>query len=179
MSRIGKQPIAIPQGVSVSFNDTDRVMTVTGPHGTLNRHVRADVSVSVSDEEVTLRPAGDSASARALWGTYASHARNMIEGVTNKFEKTLVVEGVGYRVEQSGSAVILSVGFSHPVREEIPEGVEVSVEKNVITVRGADKEQVGGFAARLRSIKKPEPYKGKGIRYSDEVVRRKQGKKAA
>ncbi len=178
MSRIGKNPIEIPQGVTASFSD-DRVLTIEGKHGALSRQVRPEVDITVEENSVQVSPRSKEIFARSLWGTYASHVRNMITGVTERFEKKLVVEGVGYKVEVSGSTLTLTVGFSHPVNMEIPDGLEVSVEKNVITIVGADKELVGSFAAQIRNTKKPEPYKGKGIRYHDEVVRRKQGKKSA
>ena len=123
-------------------------------------------------------PAKKTLFSQALWGTVASHIRNMIEGVNKPFEKRLIIEGVGYRAEISENNIVLAIGFSHPVIVPIPEGVEVTVQKNTITVSGINKEAVGHFTALVRSYKKPEPYKGKGIRYEDEIVRRKQGKKA-
>lgn len=179
MSRIGKKLIEIPEGVTVSFDKKERVLSVTGPNGGLERKLRSEVEVSISDGNVSFNVADESIFSRALWGTYASHTINMIEGVRNLFEKKLVVEGVGYTVEVSGGELTLKVGYSHPVKFSIPEGLDVSTEKNVIIVKGIDKELVGGFCAKVRSSKKPEPYKGKGIRYDDEVVRRKQGKRAA
>lgn len=175
MSRIGKNPIAIPEKTEISVSEG--VLTVKGPKGELVRSMHPEVSATIADGEVTITPASTSLLATALWGTYASHVRNMIHGVNTPFEKKLVLEGVGYRVELSGTTLKLSVGFSHPVSMEVPEGLTVTVEKNVITIAGADKEQVGQFAATLRAVRKPEPYKGKGIRYEDEVVKRKQGKK--
>ncbi len=179
MSRIGKQPIIIPQGVKVSFDPEKRILAVSGPHGELSRKIRSEVNVELDEESLVFTPRGKNIFSRALWGTYASHAMNMVEGVSERFEKKLVVEGVGYKVEVSGRSLILKVGYSHPVEIDIPEGLEVSVEKNVIMVKGADKELVGSFCAEVRSVRKPEPYKGKGIRYDNEVVRRKQGKRAA
>ena len=179
MSRVGKKLIEIPEGVTVSFNPEERVLSVVGPHGNLARKLRTEVDVSIADGTVSFNINNDDIFSRALWGTYASHAVNMIEGVSNLFEKKLIVEGVGYTVEVSGGELTLKVGYSHPVKFTIPEGLDVSTEKNVITVKGIDKEAVGGFCAKVRSSKKPEPYKGKGIRYDNEVVRRKQGKRAA
>ncbi len=179
MSRIGKQLISIPQGVKVRFNSDERTLIVSGPHGELSRKLRSEVNVEVGEETVTFTPKDEDIFSKALWGTYASHTINMIEGVSNRFEKKLVVEGIGYKVEVSGNSLVLKVGFSHPVNIEIPKGLEVMVEKNVITVKGFDKELVGSFCAGVKSVKKPEPYKGKGIRYENEVVRRKQGKRAA
>ena len=177
MSRIGKQPIAIPEKTDVSISDG--TINVKGPLGELSRKITSDVSVVVKEGQVILTPTRDSALARALWGTYASHVKNMIQGVNEVFEKKLIIEGVGYKAEVSGENLTLSVGFSHPVILSIPKGIQVTIEKNVISIRGSDKESVGQFTAQVRAKKKPEPYKGKGIRYSDEVVRRKQGKRAA
>jgi len=177
MSRIGKQPIVIPEKTDVSVSDG--TISVKGPLGELSRKITSDVAIVVKEGQVILTPTRDSALARALWGTYASHVKNMIQGVNEVFEKKLIIEGIGYRAEVSGENLTLSVGFSHPVVLSIPKGIQVTVEKNVVSIRGSDKESVGQFAAQVRAKKKPEPYKGKGIRYSDEVVRRKQGKRAA
>ena len=176
MSRLGKIPVAIPSGVEVDF--TDGVMTVKGSKGTLTQSMRDEVTVTVADGEVHFAPANDSKEARALWGTYAALARNMITGVTEGFEKKLEIEGVGYRAEATGDTLTLNVGYSHPVVMELPEGLTATVEKNVITIAGFDKEAVGQFAANVRKVRKPEPYKGKGIRYEGEYIIRKQGKKA-
>lgn len=177
MSRTGKLPIQIPAGTDVSIVSDEVV--VKGKGGTLRRPLHPAVSVAIDNGSVTVTPARQNRLARALWGTYAAHIRNMVSGVNQPFVKKLQVEGIGYRVELSGKQLKLLIGFSHPVMVAIPEGVAVAVEKNIITVSGADKEQVGEFAATVRAIKKPEPYKGKGIRYENEVVREKQGKKAA
>lgn len=176
MSRLGKQPITIPSGVEATF--ADGVLTIKGPKGTLTLKVRKDVTVTVADGVITLAPAADTIEARALWGTYAAHAHNMIAGVTEGFTKVLEIEGVGYRAEASGQKLTINVGFSHPVIMEVPEGLTTTVEKNVVTITGIDKEAVGQFAANVRKVKKPEPYKGKGIRYQGEYIIRKQGKKA-
>lgn len=176
MSRLGKLPVAVPNGVTVSF--ADGVLTVTGPKGTLTRTVKEkDVAVEVSDEGVTFTPQ-DTPHAPALWGTYAAHCRNMIQGVTEGFTKILDIEGVGYRAEVQGDKLVLNLGFSHPVEMQIPAGVEAAVEKSTITLTGGDVEILGQFAANVRAVRPPEPYKGKGIRYRDEYVIRKQGKKA-
>jgi len=176
MSRLGKQPIAVPQGVDVTF--ADGVLSVKGPKGTLSRPVKKEVEVTIGDGTVAFAPTKDTPAVRALWGTYAAHAGNMITGVTEGFKKELEIEGVGYRAEAQGNKIKLSVGFSHPVELTAPEGVEVAVEKNLITVSGIDKDVVGQFAANVREVKKPEPYKGKGIHYVGEYIIRKQGKKA-
>ena len=177
MSRVGKQILTIPPQTEVTV--LNNVIRVKGPLGELERSFRpVDVSVEVKDGAVSVLPKRETKVARSLWGTYASHVQNMLEGVHKPFEKKLIVEGVGYRVEVQGTNVALSVGYSHPVVLPVPEGITVTVEKNEITVSGRDKELVGEFAATIRSKKKPEPYKGKGIRYSDEIIRRKQGKRA-
>ena len=149
-----------------------------GKGGTLSRALHPAISVFVGEKEVVVALVAKTRLARALWGTYAAHVRNMVLGVTTPFVKKLQIEGIGYRAELTGSSLKLSVGFSHPVLAPVPQGLSVSVEKNIITSSGADKELVGSFAAEVRSIKKPEPYKGKGIRYEGEIVREKQGKKA-
>ncbi|MBI4093917.1 50S ribosomal protein L6 [Candidatus Kaiserbacteria bacterium] len=177
MSRIGKKPIPIPQGTEVSVASHEVI--VKGKGGTLKRALHPAVSVTVSGNKVMVAPARDNRLARALWGTYAAHVRNMISGVNTPFTKKLIVEGIGYRAEATPKELKLALGFSHPVIVRIPEGVKVAVDKNAISIEGADKELVGQFTASVRSQKKPEPYKGKGIRYEYEVIRRKQGKKAA
>ena len=176
MSRLGKQPVTIPAGVTVTLEAG--VLTVKGPKGTLKREVRTDVDFAITEQAVTLTPTKTSQAA-ALWGTYAAHLRNMIKGVTTGYTKELEIEGVGYRAEVKGNQLVLSVGFSHPVPLTIPEGVTATAEKNLVTLSGFDKDLVGQFAANVRKVKKPEPYKGKGIRYRGEYIIRKQGKKAA
>lgn len=175
MSRLGKQPISIPKGVEATF--ADGVLTVKGPKGTLAREMRGDITVTIENDVLTFAKSKESDNAKKMWGTFAAHARNMIQGVTEGFKKELDIEGVGYRAEAQGNKIKLSVGFSHPVEVVAPEGVTVATEKGHITISGVDKEVVGQFAANLRSIKKPEPYKGKGIRYTGEYIIRKQGKK--
>jgi len=176
MSRIGKQPIEVPSDVTVSVDGNE--IFVKGPKGELSRRFVDRVFVETKDNGIQITPRDDSKFSRSLWGTYASHVRNMIQGVREDFEKKLIIEGVGYRAQVEGDALVLSLGFSHPVKISIPKTLSVSVEKNVITVAGIDKEEVGQFAGNVRSKRVPEPYKGKGIRYSDEIVRRKEGKKA-
>ncbi|MCD5381458.1 MAG: 50S ribosomal protein L6 [Candidatus Pacebacteria bacterium] len=175
MSRLGKIPVSIPSGVTVTF--ADDVLTVKGAKATLTRAIKKDVDIKIEGDSVTLIP-GETVAAKALWGTYAAHLRNMVTGVTEGFTKILEIEGVGYRAEVKGNEIILNVGFSHQVPLEIPEGITATVEKSIITIAGADKDEVGQFAANVRKVKKPEPYKGKGIRYRGEYVIRKQGKKA-
>ncbi|HEV3244912.1 MAG TPA: 50S ribosomal protein L6 [Candidatus Paceibacterota bacterium] len=177
MSRTGKLPIKIPAGTEVSVQSGE--ITVKGKGGTLKRLTHPAVKIEIANGEAVVSPAQPTRLARALWGTYAAHVRNMIAGVNTPFQKRLDVQGIGYRAELSGKQLKLLVGFSHPVLVAIPEGVTAVVEKNIISISGASKEQVGQFAASVRAIRKPEPYKGKGIRYEGEVVRQKQGKKAA
>lgn len=178
MSRIAKQPITIPEKTEVTL--VDGLFTVKGPKGTLSRELKSDVIVKLDGGVIMLMPKDDkSIFSRALWGTYASHVKNMIAGVNTGFEKKLILEGVGFKSEVKGKDLVLALGFSHGVTVAIPEGLTVTAEKNVITISGIDKEAVGQFAAKVRAMKKPEPYKGKGFRYHDEVIRRKQGKKAA
>ena len=175
MSRLGKQPVQIPANVEVVC--ADGIMKVKGPKGELTRTLSDEIIVAITDGVATVSMAKDTKTARALWGTYAAHLRNMIEGVTNGFKKILEIEGVGYKADAQGTKIKLMVGFSHPVELLAPQGVEVTNEKNVITISGTDKEAVGQFAADIRGVKKPEPYKGKGIRYRGEYIIRKQGKK--
>jgi large subunit ribosomal protein L6 len=177
MSRIGKQPVIIPTGTEV--NVSGFTVSVKGPKGELKRDIHPTIAIEVVDQEVRLMPKAETKESSALWGTSTSHVKNMVTGVNEMFEKKLIVEGVGFKVDVQGNKLVMQLGFSHPVEMEIPEGISVTVEKNTITITGIDKELVGSFASRVRINKKPEPYKGKGIRYHDEVVRRKQGKKAA
>jgi large subunit ribosomal protein L6 len=178
MSRIGKQELNIPSGVTVS--QTNGVITVAGPKGTLTKAMRDDIIITIEGDKVTLAPKNlDTKFMNALWGTYASHIRNMIKGVTEPYTKVLILEGVGFKSDVKGSNLELALGFSHPVSVTIPETLTVTAVKNNITVSGIDKELVGQFTAKVRALKKPEPYKGKGFRYDNEVIRRKQGKKAA
>lgn len=177
MSRIGKKEIQIPAGTDVSVISNE--LTVKGKGGTLKKMVHPMIAINVENGAVTVVPKSSNRLARALWGTYAAHVRNMIAGVNTPFVKKLQVEGIGYRAELSGKQLKLQVGFSHPILVAIPESLTVGVDKNIITVSGANKELLGEFAASVRAIKKPEPYKGKGIRYEGEYVRMKQGKKVA
>jgi large subunit ribosomal protein L6 len=177
MSRIGKLKTEIPEKTEV--NITDGVLTVKGPLGELKRKIRPEVEIKIDGNMVEVNPKDESVFARSLWGTFSSHISNMISGVNKPFEKKLIVEGVGFKSEVKGKDLVLSLGFSHSVVVPIPEDLTVTAEKNVITISGIDKEKVGSFTADIRANKKPEPYKGKGIRYEKEVVRRKQGKKTA
>ena len=178
MSRIGKQTVIVPAGTEVKLSGT--TLSAKGPKGTLSRDFPGKVTIHITGNEITFTPnvEGDR-TVNALWGTYASHVKNMVTGVNEGYTKKLVLEGVGFKSEVAGTMLNLALGFSHPVKVQIPAGLTVTAEKNTITVTGIDKEMVGSFTASIRSMKKPEPYKGKGFRYSDEVIRRKQGKKAA
>lgn len=175
MSRIGKQEILIPAGVKVVKNGD--ILTVTGSKGTLTRSFKDNVDINITDNSITLNTKRNDKFSKSLWGTYASHIKNMIEGVEKPYQKKLVLEGVGFKSEMKGKDLHFALGFSHPVVVQVPEGLSATVEKNVITITGIDKELVGNFTASVRALKKPEPYKGKGMRYEDEVIRRKQGKK--
>jgi len=177
VSRIGKKHIAIPEKTEVRI--ADGVFHVKGPHGELSRTFKPEIEITIADGEVTLLPKRQTIETNALWGTYSSLIQNMILGVNTPYEKKLVVEGVGFKWNVQGDSVDLSLGFSHPVKMKVPAGLTVKTEKNTMSIAGIDKEAVGQFAAEIRSLKKPEPYKGKGIRFEDEVIRRKQGKKAA
>lgn len=177
MSRLAKRPIAIPAKTEITISGGS--VMVKGPKGTLQKPIHRLVSVEVLPEGVQVSPKGKNLEAQALIGTYASHVRNMITGVNAGFTKKLLIEGVGYKWDVQGKTLNLALGFSHPVKVAIPEGLAVAVDKGALTISGFDKELVGQFAADIRALKKPEPYKGKGIRYDGEVIRRKQGKKAA
>lgn len=177
MSRVGKQQLTIPEKTTVTFADGH--FTVTGPLGTLSRTFDDVVTFNIADGMITFEQKGDTPFARAIWGTYASHVKNMLAGVNTAYVKKLILEGVGFKSEVKGTELHLALGFSHPVVVAIPAGLTVTAEKNNITITGIDKEQVGQFSAAVRAMKKPEPYKGKGFHYHDEVVRRKAGKKTA
>jgi large subunit ribosomal protein L6 len=176
MSRLGKKPIAIPEKTTVTV--VESVITVAGPLGKLEINFKPElINISVSENTVVLSPVNEELETLALWGTYASIIDNLIEGVNKGFSKKLIIEGVGYKAELKGDSVSLNLGFSHPVIVKIPSDIKVVSEKDGLLISGIDKAKVGQFAANIRAYKKPEPYKGKGVRYSDEVVRRKEGKK--
>jgi len=177
MSRIGKKPIEIPKEVTVNIEG--QVIRVKGPKGELKRDFKRDmIDIKVEGDLVKLELKKKNIQAQALWGTYASHIKNMIDGVTSGFSKGLIIEGIGYKAQAEGKNLILNLGFSHSVKMPIPNEIEMSMEKNKIRISGIDKELVGEIAAKIRLLKKPEPYKGKGIRYENEIVRRKAGKRA-
>ena len=174
MSRIGKQPITLPKGVEVKVGDTE--LSVKGPKGTLTTAVADCLEYTIDGDAVTVTRKDESRVTRAQHGLRRTLLANCVEGVTNGFSKTLEVNGVGYRVAVKGNTIELALGFSHPVLVDLPKGLEAKVEGQKLTLSGMDKELVGEIAARIRRLRKPEPYKGKGIRYENEQVRRKVGK---
>ncbi len=176
MSRIGKKGIILPERTEIKISEG--LISVKGPLGELKRPLHPMIKVTVEGNNIILNPVKETLESRALWGTYASHISNMVSGVNKPFEKKLVLEGIGYKSEVRGDKIAFALGFSHPVEMAIPAGLKVTAEKNNITVTGSDKELVGAFAANIRALKKPEPYKGKGMRYENEVIARKQGKKS-
>ena len=176
MSRIGKKPIAIPAGVTVDVADGN-VVTVKGPNGTLTETFSTRLTIKIEGTNVCVERSSDDKFDRSLHGLTRSLIQNMVDGVTKGFTKTLEINGVGYRAAKAAKVLTLNVGFSHPVEFEEPEGITVEVPaQNKIIVKGADKQAVGAFAAKIRATRKPEPYKGKGIKYDYEFVRRKEGK---
>lgn len=177
MSRIGKKPVPLPQGVTAAL--AGQRITVKGPKGEISRLVHAELTVAVEGEQVLVRRPSDESRHKALHGLTRTLIANMVEGVTTGFKKTLEIQGVGYKAEPTKDGVTLIVGYSHPVKYQAPKGVKISVDNNtVVKVEGVDKELVGQVAAELRAVRPPEPYKGKGVRYQGEQVRRKAGKTA-
>ena len=176
MSRIGRMPIAIPAGVTVTIAENNKV-TVKGPKGTLERVLPAEMSIKEEDGQIIVSRPSDLKKMKSLHGLTRTLINNMIVGVTAGYEKKLEINGVGYRAQKQGKKLVLSLVYSHPVEMEDPEGLESTMEgQNVIIVKGIDKEKVGQYAAEIRDKRRPEPYKGKGIKYADEVIRRKVGK---
>ena len=174
LSRIGKLPIEIPSGVTITVDSGD--VAVEGPKGKLFQFITPAVTVEVKDGVLTVSPRDESKEARSQHGLMRALINNMVTGVTKGFEKKLEVNGVGFRVATSNNELEMALGFSHPVKYSAPEGITITNDKMVITVSGIDKQKVGQVAAEIRSLKKPEPYKGKGIKYADEVILRKAGK---
>lgn len=175
MSRIGKKPIKIPEKIELKLLADS--IEVKGPKGVLQQSLVPEVLVEVKDNEAFVKVKnGAKKRERALWGLYRSLLNNMVKGVVDGFSKQLEINGIGYKAQVQGANLVLNVGYSHPVTYKIPEGITITIEKNIITVNGIDKQKVGQVAAEIRAIKKPEPYKGKGIKYLDEVIRRKAGK---
>ena len=178
MSRIGKQPINIPSDVEVKL--ADGVITVKGPKGQLSQKLHPHVSVEQKDNQLLVSVSNPTDKKdRSLWGLFGRLLANLIFGVTKGFSKKLEINGIGYKAALSGKELVLQLGYSHPVHFKIPATIEILVEKNIVTVSGPDKQLVGHTAAEIRSLRKPEPYKGKGIKYQTEVIRRKAGKAAA
>ncbi len=176
MSRIGRMPIAVPAGVTVEIAENN-VVTVKGPKGTLTRTLAPEMDIKLEGAEIVVTRPNDLKRMKSLHGLTRTLINNMVVGVTNGYEKKLEVNGVGYRAAKAGKKLTLSLGYSHPVEMEDPEGIESVVEgQNIIIVKGIDKERVGQYAAEIRDKRRPEPYKGKGIKYADEVIRRKVGK---
>ena len=176
MSRIGRMPIAVPAGVTVDIAENNKV-TVKGPKGTLERVLPSEMNIAMEGDTITVSRPNDLKKMKSLHGLTRTLINNMIIGVTNGYEKVLEINGVGYRAAKKGKVLDLSLGYSHPVQMEDPEGLEVIVEgQNKIIVKGIDKEKIGQYAAEIREKRAPEPYKGKGIKYADEVIRRKVGK---
>lgn len=176
MSRIGKQPIIIPDGVEVKV-DGDLIL-VKGKKGTLSQKIVSDIKIEIKEKIISLKQENKTKNSLALWGTFRALIANMVEGVSRGFSKKLIIEGIGFKAVVNGSKLVLNLGFSHPVEIIAPKEIEFKVEKNTIIISGIDKQVVGQVAANIRVQKKPEPYKGKGIRYDGEIIRRKDGKKA-
>jgi len=177
MSRVGKQPVTVANGIDVSLDGTELVAKKGNLEKRLETHGR--VGISIDGSEVTFSKVGEAKESAAFWGTYRALFANIIEGLDKGFQKSLEINGVGYRAAVQGKTLNLQLGFSHPIEYAIPEGVEVSVEKNLIHIKGTDKQTIGQVAAEIRSFRPPEPYKGKGVKYTDEVIIRKAGKSAS
>ena len=176
MSRIGRLPIDIPAGVEITIAENNAV-TVKGPKGTLSENLPVEMDITVKDNQVVVTRPNDLKKMKSLHGLTRTLIANMVTGVTKGYEKVLEINGVGYRAQKQGKKLILSLGYSHPVEMEDPEGLESVLDgQNKITIKGIDKQKVGQYAAEIREKRKPEPYKGKGIKYADEVIRRKVGK---
>jgi len=178
MSRVGRMPVAVPDGVTVDIKAGNDV-TVKGPLGTLQRVLPAEMDIKLEDGQIIVSRPNDLKRMKSLHGLTRSLIANMVEGVSKGYQKVLEVNGVGYRAAKSGKKLTLNLGYSHPIEMEDPEGLETVVEGNKITVKGISKEKVGQYAAEIREKRAPEPYKGKGIKYSDEVIKRKVGKTGA
>ncbi|MFQ6049940.1 MAG: 50S ribosomal protein L6 [Candidatus Paceibacterales bacterium] len=175
MSRIGRKPIPIPEGVEVKIEN--QKVIIKGPKGELSQEVRPEIKVEIKEGNIFVLPTIQAKKTKAFWGLTRALLNNMVRGVTEGYEKKLEIQGLGYKAILEGENLVLSVGFTHSVKIKTPPGIKLSVEKNIITVSGIDKELVGQIAAKIRKVRPPEPYKGKGIRYLGEVVRRKAGKK--
>ena len=177
MSRIGKMPVPVPKDVKVDIKGD--LITVKGPKGQLDRNIHPKVNVKIEDDRIIVAVGDESKESKSLHGLFRALIANMVKGVSHGFQKDLEIVGVGYRAEISGRMATFNLGYSHPVEYELPDGIEGSVDKMKISLNGIDKELLGRTAAKIRGFRKPEPYKGKGIRYADEVVKRKAGKTGA
>jgi large subunit ribosomal protein L6 len=177
MSRVGKKPIIIPDNITVEKKD-ERIL-IKGDKGEFSHLLPKEIKVEIKDNEMTLSPKKETKKSKALWGLTRALLYNYVEGLTKGFQKSLELVGVGYRAALEGNQLVLDVGYSNKVKKEVPQDLTVTIEKNIVTISGIDKQRVGEFAAKIRKIRPPEPYKGKGIKYSDEIIRRKEGKKAA
>jgi large subunit ribosomal protein L6 len=174
MSRIGKEPIALPKGIEASV--AEGIITVKGSKGTKTLDTLGRVDIKIEDGKIVFGLLGETKQDRAFWGTYRALANNIVTGLDKGFEKKLEINGVGYRAAVNGKNLEMALGYSHPIIFPIPEGIDISVEKNTVSIKGTDRQQVGQVAAVIRGFRAPEPYKGKGVKYSDEVIRRKAGK---
>jgi len=177
MSRIGKKPIEIPEGVEVQINR--QKITIKGPKGELSREVRPEIKIEIKQGKIFVSIKRQTKQSRAFWGLTRALLANMVEGVVSGYEKKLEIHGLGYKANVQDEELVLSAGFTHLVKIKAPEGIKMSVERNIITVSGIDKELVGLIASKIRKVRPAEPYKGKGLRYQGEVIRRKAGKKVA
>ncbi len=176
MSRIGKQPVSIPSGVEVKLDGS--VITFKKGNVTKELDTKNFVNVAIENNEIVFSPKGDDRQSRAFWGTFRSLSHNVIVGLTDGYTKQLEINGVGYKAAVKGNILELQLGFSHPINYEFPKNVEIGVEKNIVTIKGDDKQVIGQIAAEIRSFRPPEPYKGKGVKYTDETIIRKAGKTA-
>jgi len=177
MSRIGKRPIPIPKDVEVKIQGD--LISVKGPKGELKRRVHPNISVSKDGDKISVHTADESREARSLHGLFGALIYNMVIGVTKGFEKILEIVGVGYRAELKGRTAVFNLGYSHPINFQLPDGIDANIEKSRIVLKGIDKELLGMTAAKIRGLREPEPYKGKGIKYADEIIRKKAGKAGA
>lgn len=176
MSRVGKKPIPVPEKTKVTYSQG--VLTAEGPRGTLTRSIHPEVKLDISDDQVEVKVDRNDKRTKALWGTTRAQVSNMITGVSSGFERILEINGIGYRAELKGRTLELHLGFSHPISFELPEGIDAAIEKATIRLSGIDKELLGFTASSIRRMRPPEPYKGKGVKYSEEQIQRKAGKTA-
>lgn len=176
MSRVGKKPIEISDKIKIAYSD--RILTVSGDKGTLTRTIHPDVNLNIEDNSLTVTIDNMDKRTRSLWGMTRAIVANMVTGVTQGFERALEINGIGYRAEISGKNILFNLGYSHPIDFPLPEGISASIEKNIIKLSGIDKDLLGYTASTIRSLRPPEPYKGKGVKYAEEYIQRKAGKTA-